>query len=65
MIFRVQNLDRYDDKDAILREIISDSLAHRNYSSGYVAKPLLESKKLKYTIPEKPKGRLQKYITKQ
>lgn len=37
MIFRVQNLDRYDDRDVILREIISNSLAHRDYSSGYVA----------------------------
>ena len=79
MIFRVQNLDRYDDRDvivtnlldsydrmsefakkhlndpfvldgmqsvsardAILREIISNSLAHRDYSSGYVAKIVIE-----------------------
>lgn len=79
MIFRVQNLDRYDDRDvivtnlldsydrmsefakkhlndpfvldgmqsvsardAILREIISNSLAHRDYSSGYVAKMIIE-----------------------
>lgn len=78
-IFRVQNLDRYDDRDvivtnlldsydrmsefakkhlndpfvldgmqsvsardAILREIISNSLAHRDYSSGYVAKMIIE-----------------------
>lgn len=79
MIFRVQSLDRYDDRDvivtnlldsydrmsefakkhlndpfvldgmqsvsardAILREIISNSLAHRDYSSGYVAKIVIE-----------------------
>ena len=79
MIFRVENLDRYDDRDvivtnlldmygrmsafakkhlsnpfvldgmqsvsardAILREIISNSLAHRDYSSGYVAKMIIE-----------------------
>ena len=79
MIFRVENLDRYDDRDvivtnlldmyermsafakkhlsnpfvldgmqsvsardAILREIISNSLAHRDYSSGYVAKMVIE-----------------------
>lgn len=78
-IFRVYNLDRYDDRDVILtnllesyermfefgqkhlndlfvldgiqsvsardkilREIISNSLAHRDYSNGYVAKFLIE-----------------------
>nr|WP_273400623.1 hypothetical protein [Traorella massiliensis] len=78
-IFRVENLDRYDDRDVIttnlletydrliafgqkhlsdpfvqegmqsvsardriLREIISNSLAHRDYSSGYVAKFVIE-----------------------
>ena len=78
-IFRVYNLDRYDDReviltnllesyelmfefgqkhlndlfvldgiqsvsarDKILREIISNSLAHRDYSNGYVAKFLIE-----------------------
>lgn len=83
MIFRVQNLDRYDDRDvivtnlldsydrmsefakkhlndpfvldgmqsvsardAILREIISNSLAHRDYSSGYVAKMVIEKDRI-------------------
>lgn len=83
MIFRVQNLDRYDDRDvivtnlldsyermsafakkhlsdpfvldgmqsvsardAILREIISNSLAHRDYSSGYVAKIIIEKDRI-------------------
>ena len=79
-IYRVYNLDRYDDRDvidptnlldsydrmfdfgqkhlndlfildgiqslsardAILREIISNSLAHRDYSNGYVAKMVIE-----------------------
>lgn len=78
-IFRVENLDRYDDRDVIitnlletydrliefghkhlsdpfvlegvssvsardkiLREIVSNSLAHRDYSSGYVAKFIIE-----------------------
>lgn len=78
-IFRIENLDRYDDRDVIitnlletydrliafgqkhlsdpfvqegihsvsardkiLREIISNSLAHRDYSSGYVAKFVIE-----------------------
>ena len=83
MIFRVQNLDRYDDRDvivtnlldsydrmsefakkhlndpfvldgmqsvsardAILREIISNSLAHRDYSSDYVAKMVIEKDRI-------------------
>lgn len=83
MIFRVQNLDRYDDRDvivtnlldsydrmsefakkhlndpfvldgmqsvsardAILREIISNSLAHRDYSSAYVAKMIIEKDRI-------------------
>ena len=83
MIFRVQNLDRYDDRDviitnlldtydrmnefakkhlndpfvldgmqsvsardAILREIVSNSLAHRDYSSGYVAKMVIEKDRI-------------------
>ncbi len=83
MIFRIQNLDRYDDRDVIvtnlldsydrmnefakkhlndpfvlegmqsvsardtiLREIISNSLAHRDYSSGYVAKMVIERERI-------------------
>lgn len=82
-IFRVENLDRYDDRDVIitnlletydrliafgqkhlsdpfvqegihsisardhiLREIFSNSLAHRDYSSGYVAKFVIEKDRL-------------------
>ncbi len=82
-IFRVENVDRYDDRDVIitnlldtydrmfafgqkhlndpfvlegiqsvsardhiLREICSNSLAHRDYSSGYVAKLVIERNRL-------------------
>lgn len=82
-IYRVYNLDRYDDRevimtnliesyekmfafgqkhlndlfvldgiqsvsarDKILREIISNSLAHRDFSTGYVAKMLIERDKI-------------------
>ena len=82
-IFRVENLERYDDRDVILtnllesydrliefghkhlsdpfvlegvnsvsardkilREIFSNSLAHRDYSSGYVAKFVIERDRL-------------------
>ena len=82
-IFRVENVDRYDDRDVIitnlletydrlvafghkhlsdpfvqeglhsvsardkiLREIFSNSLAHRDYSSGYVAKFVIEKEKM-------------------
>jgi len=33
-------------RDAILREIISNSLAHRDYSSGYVAKIIIEKNRI-------------------
>lgn len=33
-------------KDVILREIISNSLAHRDYSSGYVAKMVIEKEQI-------------------
>lgn len=33
-------------RDAILREIISNSLAHRDYSSGYVAKMVIEKERI-------------------
>ena len=33
-------------RDAILREIISNSLAHRDYSSGYVAKMIIEKNRI-------------------
>ncbi len=82
-IFRIENVDRYDDRDVIitnlletydrlvefghkhlsdpftqegihsvsardkiLREIFSNSLAHRDYSSGYVAKFVIEKEKM-------------------
>ena len=82
-IFRVENKDRYDDRDVvitnlidsydrliefgqkhlndlfvldgivnvnardrILREIVSNTLAHRDYSSGYPAKMILMMRKL-------------------
>jgi ATP-dependent DNA helicase RecG len=82
-IFRVENVDRYDDRDVIitnlyetydrlmkfgekhlsnpfvleginsvsardkiLREIFSNSLAHRDYSSGYVAKFVIETDRM-------------------
>jgi len=82
-IFRIENLDRYDDRDviitnlyetydrlmqfsakhlsdpfvlegihsvsardAILREIFSNTLAHRDYSSGYIAKFVIEKDRM-------------------
>nr|WP_231679255.1 hypothetical protein [Oceanivirga miroungae] len=82
-IFRVENKDRYDDRDVvianfidsyyrlilfgqkhlndlfvldgilninardqILREIISNTLAHRDYSSGYPAKMIIDDEKI-------------------
>ena len=54
-IFRVENKDRYDDRDGIinvnardriLREIISNTLAHRDYSSGFPAKMIIDDEKI-------------------
>ncbi len=46
---------------------ISEYIGYKNltYLTRTFLKPLLEKGKLLYTIPEKPKSRLQKYITKQ
>lgn len=54
-------------KTARTKKEISEYIGYKNltYMTRTYLKPLLESKKLKYTIPEKPKSRLQKYITKQ
>lgn len=45
---------------------ISEYIGYKNltYMTRTFLKPLLESGKLAYTIPEKPQSRLQKYITK-
>lgn len=42
-IFRIQNVDRYDDRD-----VVSNLLMHRDFSSGYVAKLVIEKDK-RYT----------------
>ena len=92
-IFRVENVDRYDDRDVIitnllesydrmmafgqkhlndpfvldgfqsvsardriLREICSNSLAHRDYSSGYVAKLVIERDRLFTENPNRSHG---------
>lgn len=92
-IFRVQNVDRYDDRDVIitnlldsydrlmafgakhlsdpfvldgvqrvsardniLREIFSNTLAHRDYSSGYVAKFVIEKDQMYTENANRPNG---------
>ena len=44
---------------------ILDYLGYKNrtYMTRKILKPMIERKKLAYTIPEKPTSRLQKYIT--
>ena len=50
-----------------VKKEISEYIGYKNltYMTRIFLKPLLDSNKLSYTIPEKPQSRLQKYITKQ
>lgn len=54
-------------KKARTKKEISEYIGYKNltYMTRTYIKPLLESGKLAYTIPEKPQSRLQKYVTKQ
>ena len=54
-------------KTARTKKEISKHIGYKNltYMTRTFLKPLLESGKLVYTIPEKPQSRLQKYVTKQ
>ena len=54
-------------KEPKTKKEISDHIGYKNltYMTRTFLKPLLESNKLAYTIPEKPQSRLQKYVTKQ
>lgn len=54
-------------KTARTKKEISEHIEYNNltYMTRTYNKPLLESGKLAYTIPEKPQSRLQKYIVKQ
>lgn len=44
--FVLDGMQSVSARDAILREIISNSLAHRDYSSGYVAKMIIEKDRI-------------------
>lgn len=54
-------------KIARTKKEIPEYIGYKNltYMTRTFLKPLLESNKLAYTIPEKPQSRLQKYMTKQ
>ena len=43
--FLLEGVQAVSARDAILREIFSNSLAHRDYSTGYVAKFVIEKDK--------------------
>ena len=45
-LFVLDGIQSVSARDKILREIISNSLAHRDYSSGYVAKLQIERDKI-------------------
>jgi len=54
-------------RTARTKKEISEHIGYKNltYMTKIYLKPLLESNKLAYTIPEKPQNRMQKYVTKQ
>ncbi len=43
-------------RDRILREVVSNILMHRDYSSGYVAKMVIEKEKIELTNANRPHG---------
>ena len=45
-LFVLDGIQNVSARDAILREIISNSLAHRDYSNGYVAKMVIEKERI-------------------
>ena len=45
-IFVLDGIQSISARDAILREIISNSLAHRDYSNGYIAKMIIEKDRI-------------------
>ena len=45
-LFVLDGIQSVSARDAILREIISNSLAHRDYSNGYVAKMIIEKDRI-------------------
>lgn len=54
-------------KTARTKKEISEYIGYKNltYMTRAFLRPLLESGRLAYTMPEKPQSRLQKYVTKQ
>ena len=45
-LFVLEGIQSVSARDKILREIVSNSLAHRDYSTGYVAKMIIEKNKI-------------------
>ncbi len=45
-LFVLDGIQSVSARDAILREIITNSLAHRDYSSGFVAKMIIEKERI-------------------
>ena len=44
--FVLDGIQSVSARDAILREVISNSLAHRDYSSGYAARMVIERERI-------------------
>ena len=54
--FVLDGIQRVSARDKILREVISNSLAHRDYSSGFVSKFIIESNQIYLENPNRANG---------
>ena len=54
--FVLEGIQRVSARDKILREVVSNSLAHRDYSSGFVSKFIIEANRIYLENPNRANG---------